>query len=232
MESQMVFIAGAPRSGTTAITRMLHAHPDVFLADAKVLGTSSDGKPTYESAIFCRPLTDDEVLDRFAKLDCEQKFILEKTPDHIHFLDRIRHIFPGAKFILMQREALGAVKSWKVAQSTFLKSGGSITDACKNWARSTRIVSNNAMKNDVLVVEFGNLMASREAVAENIFEFLGLDQAFVAHCLIEMDNPAKERVVGVVGESVKGGDTRLSLTERLKIHYYCGSVQRDLAKKR
>lgn len=51
MNSLVAFVAGSPRSGTTALTRMLIEHPDVFHAGPDELGTRVNDRPTFESGI-------------------------------------------------------------------------------------------------------------------------------------------------------------------------------------
>ncbi|MAC77506.1 MAG: hypothetical protein CML66_05525 [Rhodobacteraceae bacterium] len=220
MESRMVFVAGAPRSGTTAVTRLLAAHTDVTLADAHGLGTSPDGKPTYESGIFIRIRDDDAVRARFAALDGRTAVIVEKTPMHILHVDRIRRIFPGARFILCHRPPLPCLRSWKKARATFLQHG-SFADACAVVARALTALAAQCEAEDVAVVRFNPFMADPAGAGAALLRHLDLDTAQLDQCLADMRDPALERVKGVVGESVLGGATRLSAEEKALVAEIC-----------
>lgn len=230
MNSLVAFVAGSPRSGTTALTRMLIEHPDVFHAGPDELGTRANDRPTFESGIFVRLADDAEIARRFAAIDGRKPVILEKTPSHVEHIERMRRTCPGARFVLTLRSGVEVMKSLKVARTTFLKDGQDFRGSCGIWDRATRAVLNQQGKPDVLIVRYPDLMARREAVAAEVFDFLGLDRAHLAHCLREMDNPDKERVKGVVGATVRGGAdaavNRLTLREKMIFSRLCGKTQR------
>ena len=221
---------GAPRSGTTAVTRFLAAHPDVTLADAEALGTSPDGRPTFESGIFVRDLRDDEVLARFAAIDGRTPVVVEKTPVHILYIDRIRRLFPKARFILCHRPPIPCMRSWKVARATFLKHG-TFEDACKMVARATDIMTERCGDDDTAVMRFTPFMEQPRAVGAALLQHLGLDDGPLDNCVTDMRDPKLERVKGVVGESLRGGTTRLTAEERAQVLEICGQAQEAWAQR-
>lgn len=230
-KSRLAFIMGAPRTGTTALTRMLMGHPDVFLADAKALNSVNDDAPTfYESAIFFRDLSDDEIVARFQDIDGFGQVIVEKTPSHIVHLERIRRLFPEAHFLITHREPYSCMCSWKVASRKFLKSDFTFQDACRNWREATEILMKNKHRSDVISVDYADFMAHKEANAELIFDRLGLAQMHLAECLRLMDAPETERLPEVVGESITGGSTTLSLIERYRVAKICGRTEKAYQK--
>lgn len=225
--NRLVFIMGPPRSGTTALTRLLMSHPDVFLADAKALQTVNQDAPTYyESGIFFRDLSDDEVRARFAALPAGDRMIVEKTPSHIVHLERIIRMFPSAHFVITHREPYSCMLSWKVASRTFLKSGISFREACYNWRFATEALLAHAMRENVVIVDYHQFMTHTEAVGHALFDRLKLDQSRRAECLQLMNAPETERLKEVVGETIRGGNTRLTLKERWRVFRACMPAER------
>lgn len=227
LRSKLAFIMGPPRSGTTALTRMLMSHPDVFLADAKSLRSVNDDAPTYyESAIFFRDISDDEILARFEALDGFGKVILEKTPSHIFHLDRIRKLFPQAYFLMTHREPYSCMCSWKVASREFIKTGFSFGDACINWRTSIEIILNNLNHCNTLVIDYHEFMKDAGGIAEAAFQKLHLNQDHQDICLQLMNAPETERLPEVVGETIRGGNTKLTPLERYRVFRTCHKTER------
>ncbi|WP_379552523.1 sulfotransferase family protein [Qipengyuania sp. DGS5-3] len=226
MQSKLTFIMGPPRSGTTAITRLLMSHRDVLLADAPMLGTALPDAPTYyESGIFVRDVPDEEILARFKLLDGNAPFIVEKTPSHIEQIERIRRLFPEALLIVTHREPVGCLRSWKVANRTFINSSQAFHQACKTWRSATRIAIENLRKPDVLPIDFAEFMTNPSVAGRIIFDRIGLSTDQLDHCLGAMNGAETERLKEVVGETVRGGNTRLNLAEKLQIAFFCRQTE-------
>lgn len=220
LESRYIFIMGPPRSGTTALTRMLMNSPEVLLADADAMGTSV-GKPTYESGIFTRPLSDTEVMERFQRLDGKAPFILEKTPTHIEHMDRIRNLFKNARFLITHREPFSCMLSWKVATRTFIQDSGTWGAACHRWKTATEVLIKNHNNPSVMPIDFHDFMSGTEQVGSEIFTWLGLNENNLQPCLEKMKDETRVRVPGVVGESVTGQKTQLNWKEKASVSLIC-----------
>lgn len=226
-KSKIVFIMGPPRSGTTALTRLLMSHPSVHLADAKALKTVDENAPTYyESAIFFRDIPDDEILKRFEALDGSGEVILEKTPTHFLHFGRIKKLFPEAFFLMTHREPYDCMCSWKVASQKFIKSNVSFQDACRTWKAAIDTGLENVNRANVSIIDYDDFMANKNTIASEIFAKLGLDRAHLESCLKLMDAPETERIADVVGETIRGGNTKLSLLERWRVHRICVETEK------
>ena len=111
----LIFIIGPPRSGTTWVLNTLQAHPDVVAATLENLDVRLRPHASVETNIFNsdRPFTDAQIKRKF--YDCAQrhsgKAIVEKTPIHLLFVDRIRRIFPECALILTNRDGRDIVSS-------------------------------------------------------------------------------------------------------------------------
>ncbi|HYD64547.1 sulfotransferase [Azospirillum sp.] len=104
----LVFIVGAPRSGTTWLLNLLAAHPDAVAATVDNLDIRINDKTTQETNIFTpnRALSDAEIAARFQRLSQANpgKVVVEKTPYHLLQVDRIRRVFPRAALVLVLRD--------------------------------------------------------------------------------------------------------------------------------
>ena len=111
----LVFIIGPPRSGTTWVLNTLQAHPDMVAATLENLDVRLRPHASVETNIFNsdRPFTDAQIKRKF--YDCAQchsgKVIVEKTPIHLLFVDRMRRIFPECALILTNRDGRDIVSS-------------------------------------------------------------------------------------------------------------------------
>lgn len=226
--SRKVFIMGSPRSGTTALTRLLMSHPDVLLADPDVLDVRFHPNPTYESGIFVRLADDEEIRDKFAAIDGRKPIILEKTPTHILHYKRVRRVFPDAKFIFTLRDASDVMRSIKVAKNTWMKNAPDFEEFCRIWAQSTSIILECQTDHDVLVLPYADIVGDVEKMAQRVFDFTGLDKASIGHCVSLMTDQSTERITGIVGESIRGGQTRLDHREQEALERICGDVQASL----
>lgn len=163
LRCQLVFVVGAPRSGTTWLQLMLSQSPQVTTAQETHLFSlylrsmfeswdkmKKDNRGTGLSGL----VSEDEYL-RWIERFCEYclyrmvksgsdgvSVLLEKTPAHGTYAGDILRIFPGAYFIHVIRDPRAVVSSLRAASRTW---GGrwapeNVFDACAMW--KTRV--NNA----------------------------------------------------------------------------------------
>src|SRR5918997_3117861 len=103
----LVCVAGAPRCGTTSLSRLLGAHPDVLFSSVK--------EPHFFSRFDLHDLSDDELLEavtdsyleryfsgwREAQVLAEGSVSYLYAPDHMR---QLRRLWPDAKFIVTLRD--------------------------------------------------------------------------------------------------------------------------------
>lgn len=153
---QGLFICGCGHSGTTLLANMLAAHPEVFI-------------PLRETRTFLNPTTAAEMYDRlqgeFAA--SKMKYLAEKTPRHVHFLDCIRRVAPGAKFLLMVRDGRD------VAASS-VKRNGSAMRGAQRWVEANEIVLRERGALDVMVLRYEDLIVNTRGKLNEVCTFSGI----------------------------------------------------------
>lgn len=115
LPQRMAFIVGAPRCGTTFVSRHLEQHPDVCFSSVK--------EPHFFAANDLSGLPDDELkdiveaeyLDRFfAKCRNKPKLLAEGSVSYLYGgerIDPILRLWPEAKFIICVRDPMKMLPS-------------------------------------------------------------------------------------------------------------------------
>ena len=97
-----------------------------------------------------------------------KRVLLEKTPRHIHKLDLIRTIVPGARFVIPVRDGRDVVAS-------IYQRFGKIERGITRWIEENSIVLAERGKPDVLVYRHEDLVTDPAATVQRICTFLDLD---------------------------------------------------------
>jgi glycosyltransferase involved in cell wall biosynthesis len=180
----LIFVFGSPRSGTTWVLRLLSEHPRVVAATEANLGIETKKRATLETNIFNhdKPFTDAQIRRRFHRLSLKNAghMIVEKTPIHLLFADRIREVFPEAAFVLLDRDPRDIVNSlvsvgrdpnacWKGAPDT-------VSAAIRLWRRYAKAAQRVRQLYNPRVVAYEKL--SRDPVGEfsALLATLGLEK--------------------------------------------------------
>jgi len=210
---QLVFLVGAPRSGTTWLQLLLSRSPSVATA-----------QETHLFNLFLRPLVDKWNLDRRAgepvgltKVLSDEEFhallrgasgfvfakiaqskpaatvVLEKTPNHVSCWREILDVWPEAHFIHMIRDPRSVVASLRVASKTWASqwAPSRIRPNCERWiadvtnGRQIRSATQNYQE-----VPFEELISDGPAAVMRILGRLGVPsslddcQRYVDECNI------------------------------------------------
>lgn len=194
---KLVFLVGAPRSGTTWLQLLLSRSPSV--------ATSQE---TDLFNIFLRPMVDEwnryrrtgepgslsEVLDEedfrsllcnvtgfvFAKISLGKPsatVVLEKTPNHVNWWREILELWPDAHFIHIIRDPRSVVASLRAASRSWGPQWGSskISRICNRWIADVsdgrQIASATHRYQEV---DFRELLADGPKVLMRLFSTLGI----------------------------------------------------------
>jgi Sulfotransferase family len=193
---RIVFLVGAPRSGTTWLQLLLSRSPRIATANETHLFTG------YTRSLFAtwdlhrrnqRPvglhhlLSEDEYFDlirnfaaqimlRLADRNPVADILLEKTPDHIlHWRDIIK-IFPNASFVHLVRDPRSVVASLRAAATGWAGAWSSreVFVNCETWIKY--IEQSKCLKaatNNFLQVNYQDLWHDGASTLGSIFSWLG-----------------------------------------------------------
>lgn len=209
----LVFIVGAPRSGTTWVLNLLRQHPDVVLANADNLDVRINNSVTMETNVFnsTRPFLDGQIKYNFFQLSMQYpgKVIVEKTPIHLFFVDRIRRVFPKAALVLAMRDGRDVVTSllhvgrdtdswWKNAPDTVEK-------AALLWDGYAKAADDCITRFKPYIVAYESLLERPEQELVRLLLALGLSDDHVEEYVQACRNGKGIDIPGVFREGQTGG---------------------------
>lgn len=195
---RLIFIGGAPRSGTTLVQNMLDSHPLIlggpeFLHLPKIIDLRrrlhSSISKEWIDIICTRDDVDSYIISLIKKLflpladknRCE--FYSEKTPENILVFSELIELFPEAHFIQVIRDPRGIVSSMQQVKKRAIDKGLKPPHFCANISTSIAYIKKNfdagftASKNTpdkVLTVVYEHLLMNPKREAKKICLFLGI----------------------------------------------------------
>jgi hypothetical protein len=192
---RLVFLVGAPRSGTTWLQLMLGRCKRIATVNethlfAVYMRSLLEGNERFRGnprAIGLRPLFSEaeyrDLIRRFAStvLACilatkpDADVILEKTPSHVNCWRDILDLYPEAKFLHIIRDPRAVVASLKAASKSWGESWVSsrLIDNCAVWSASVsegRAIGDAT--NNYLEVRYEDLKEEGVKALLSIFEWL------------------------------------------------------------
>ena len=248
--SQLFFVGGAPRSGTTWLQSLLDCHPDVscqgeglfekHLANPLDALLASRAKALGEKnrSVFGHgggyappgPEENDHLLATAILLALARqtggapyRAVGEKTPENVFFFDRLRQLFPAAKFVGIARDPRDVLTS---AWHFFHKAAGGedeiaaktafIHSAIPSLAAGAHTMLDLAKRyeKDCFIVTYETMNANPDSAATRLFRFLGVaaDSAIVADCVARTAFPTASAGDGSFFRKGVAGDWRSTLT--------------------
>lgn len=197
-DTKLIFVVGAPRSGTTWLQLLVSASPSVATAVESHLFQS------YLSSLFAgwryyrdslapvglhHLMEEDEyvalIRDLASKLMARilatkpgATIVLEKSPYHVFHWREILAVFPQAHFIHIIRDPRGAVASMRAAGHSFGAKWAPrrISQACSLWADCVRAGREIAGATpNYLEVRYKDLKNDGASTLHSVYEWCGLD---------------------------------------------------------
>jgi hypothetical protein len=226
----LVFIVGAPRSGTTWLLNLLSENQDVTAATEENLNIVIKPRPTLETNIFNpnRSFSDEEIKEKFYNLSSNNlgKVIVEKTPVHLLYVDRIKNIFPKAAIVLIERDGRDVVTSllevgrdpnawWKGAPKVFDK-------AVVLWKKYA--IKAQQIKKDKTIsyyIKYEALLDDTEKELNYLYQSLGISQC-TSQQIVACEKGKKIPIKGVFREGKAQGWKRYFLAEDINIFKHIG----------
>jgi hypothetical protein len=243
---RVVFVVGAPRSGTTLMQRIVASHPGICSLAGETSVFSPKNVFNYER--FSHILTRDEydaalsgarsIVEFFSRIHEKVRnencvVLLEKTPQHVKHLEYILGHFPHAKVINMLRDPRDAYCSGKrsgnIPQATSLQAYLAYWEKC--------VKGRQAVMGDkrVLDVRYESLVERPEREVNEVMAFLGLDfdRQQLHTTSIANDPRASEKAFSrlnqpITNETVGSWRNCLSTREKDYAVNHCGALMESM----
>ena len=184
-DKKIIFIIGMPRSGTTLAEQILSAHKDVYGAgELKFLGESIK-KNLLKDNKFVN-ISDEnlieiqnEYLDKIESLKYKENVLTDKAPLNFKWIGFIRTIFPNAKIVHCDRDAMdicfsnfkNSFQSYSLAFCYDLKKLGKFYNLYKNlmdfWI--------NKYSDQIYNLSYEKLIKNQKEETEKLLKFCNLD---------------------------------------------------------
>ncbi|HEX9804934.1 MAG TPA: sulfotransferase [Candidatus Dojkabacteria bacterium] len=177
-DENLCFIVGAPRSGTTWLWGILTSCKGITsldLDDLAINESSYNGKKrkTSETGIFFK-LDDGDIFKVYSKK--RKRFndviILEKTPLHLLYIERIKKLFPKAKVIILLRNPYSVIAS--MLNTKFFKFANSLEDATNQYYKYYSILQKYFDEDNFHIVRYEDMKKNTTKEIKEVLEFLHL----------------------------------------------------------
>jgi hypothetical protein len=202
LASGPVFVVGCARSGTTWVLDIYGAHPEVAAISESWLFSPNAGvvslleEPHWSPDKrggpqgLARVLSKEEFLEELRAflarvlghaLGDGQRFLVEKSPNHVWNIDKIAEVFPEARFVHVVRDGRDVTVSLLAAGASWAphwkeSSAGSVRQAAATWQRSVTQVAAAAgtLGDRYLEVRYEDLHADPASSYRRLFDFGGM----------------------------------------------------------
>ncbi len=189
-KKRYLFVAGCPRSGTTALTGLLNASPDIALGLERFKRVKDVTEDHFAVERFLNPSENEtnilapehyEMLSRKFSKPSSPAVLGDKTPGYFRRLEQLQLEFPAAYFVVIWRDPLSVASSFEF-RSQRASAGWSEhhdhTNAVKQWneslSRTIRFIERHPGSN-VFLVKYEWLFSGDKSYLNALFNFLGLE---------------------------------------------------------
>ena len=194
---------GSPRSGTTILQSLLAAHPEVIsFPESKffhylLYDQLARKLPSRMEAFFKDEIKRPELLKDFDYsqtvetkaswfvgvldgLAAEQNksIWLEKTPEHMYFIDDIERFLPDAKFIHILRNGMDTIASMYEATRSFNElwgPGWDLNHCIERWEHAMLTSHKYVNKSNHILVKYEELLDDPKKILGEICKFMGIE---------------------------------------------------------
>ncbi|MEG3935033.1 sulfotransferase [Microcoleus sp. T3_B1] len=198
-----IFLVGSPRSGTTMLQSLLAAHPEVIsFPESKFFHYLLYKKfarklPGRMEAFFKDEINRPELLQDFDDsqtvatkvswfvgvldgLAAEQNksIWLEKTPEHIYFIEDIQRFLPDAKFIHILRNSINTIASLHEATRNshdLWGPGWDLNHCIHRWKEAMLISHKYAKNSNHILVKYEEILENKVKNLEEICDFMEIE---------------------------------------------------------
>ena len=189
---ETVFVGGVPRSGTTLARAMLDAHPDVRCGEETrviprmISMRSRWSKSQKESSRLREAGISEETLDGATRAFISEiilnhgksaKYLCNKDPLVLNYVQDLSRIFPRSKFVLMIRD--GRAVAYSIVSRNVTISGvdsKSYLSAALFWNKVIQRMSTDCVnhRKRCLMIHYEDLVSNPRKWMTKLLEFLGI----------------------------------------------------------
>ena len=203
--SKIIFIVGAPRSGTTWLQMMISDHPHVtttietpifynyvqniistWESEKTKIKKNKETRNTFNRGGLPLIFSEDEFtellhsfcLPVYKKILAKKpgaSIVLDKDPFNSFMINTISRIFPGAKFINIIRDGRDVACSRMAAKKSMQFGEGNVIDAAKTWVQFVFGVGSLISKKDIIEVSYEELVKDTEKTLDKVFDFCDIE---------------------------------------------------------
>lgn len=198
-ESDLIFICGFARGGTSWLRDCVAAHPDVSPLPSEIVYQPTGGSPgrarlarkaikLYRKYGRCLSLLNlqrfaeigkdaflAEILDAIKKHDLPGPRFVSKAPANSVYLDSLCRLFPKSKFLFIVRDPRDVLVSHQRGTRGWMKGANSTVDGCMEKLRLYYESFLEASQyQNLMLVQYEKLHQDFYTTSERIFSFLGL----------------------------------------------------------
>lgn len=188
-EREHIFVVGPPRSGTTLVKTVLHAHSEVcgvegetwFFLRRDYAGFRHPDIPDSEMRQLVREANSiTGLFDRFAeavKTEAGAAYFLEKTPEHALRLSYLVDHFPQSTFVFLVRDPRDGLRSAKNFPGYWAtlpdedRTGGYL----ETWRRSVEAYETHTDVASVVCLRYEDVCRHPEEELRRVLDNVGLE---------------------------------------------------------
>ncbi|MGV2829120.1 sulfotransferase family protein [Myxosarcina sp. GI1(2024)] len=196
---RLIFVAGAPRSGTTLVQNMINSHPNIcggpeFLFLREIINLRKKIHQNIERKILSELCSLEEadriicsLIESFFLPLAERnncQFYSEKTPENILVFPDLIELFPASYFIYVVRDPRATVSSLLQVGNRYREkkiSGGKYTRDLQSAIEHTKnclefgFTSVKTTPEKILVLLYENLVTDPKSETQKICDFIGIE---------------------------------------------------------
>lgn len=169
-----VFILGTQRSGTTLLTRVLSAHPDIFIKNE--LNTHAAFKPenSKEQALEeIKRQISNNFKKPFDEVVANKKVWGFKDPELTVYIHRLQEFIPDSKFIIIVRDPRGTVNSY-IHNKWGLGTNAYIGALRWNEELDEQLQFLEKYPDNTILIRYEDLVIDMESAIRKVCDHLGL----------------------------------------------------------
>lgn len=184
---------GTQRSGTTLLTRILSAHPTIFIQNEMQLPSIFAGKSTIEIIDKLIKQYDDRTGKSFKELISKENMLWGlKDPQLTEYIPQLRMFLPESKFIIIVRDGRGVTNSymenkWGLGTNAYY--------GALRWKQEVQAQLDfmDETPNNFIFIRYEDIIDDLESALRNICKFLNkpFDTEMLSYESTQSDYPKR-----------------------------------------